>query len=530
MLDFMRKQAKSWMMKVILGLIIVVFVFYFGTTRGGKDAQVIAKIGGKSITYADYNRKYSDLYEAYRRYLGGSLPEDFLKSMNVKQQALDTLINMNVIMTRAEELGISASEDEIRAAIMFYPAFLRNGTFDERLYNQALRQLKLTPEEFEKDQKINIIASKLESLIKGGAQVSDQELFDFYALQGDQINIDFIRISPKDLTGRVHPSDAELEKYLKENGDAFRVPEKIQARYLFFAAENYSGSMKVSEQDIEEYYSFHKAAYEKEGEKTLTAARRGKIAAELKTAKALDIASQEVKKARDTIYQYDNFDEYARKINLAPRSTEFFSANKPPAELAQIKDIQKYLADLRKGDLSPILSTPSGFYLLKITDTKPPYIPALKEIREEVAGKYAEKEARILAGKEAEKILSELKKGADFKKAAQSFKSGSTGRFIPGSSIPQVGSSKELSLALFQLSQKNPYPDTAFNVNGDYFVVKFREKIPADKKEFEAQKDKLRAGYLKMKESLYFQSWLAEQKDALTKKGEMKIYKQASDL
>ena len=532
MLDFMRKQAKSWMMKVILGLIIVVFIFYFGTTRGGKEMQAVAKVGDRTITYADYNRKYYDLLEGYRRYLGGSLPEEFLKGMNLKQQALDLLINEAVVLNRASDLGISASDDEIRGSIMFYPAFQRNGVFDQRVYNQVLRQLKMTPEDFEKSQKSNIVVSKIESLIKEGAQTSDQELYDMYAMQSDQIDLEFMRISPKDFTGRVHPSDADLEKYLKDNGDAFRIPEKIQARYLSFGADNFDGSVRVSDEDINEYYSFHKAEYEKAGEKTLTPARKEKIAAEVKKTKALDIASQAVKKARDTIYQYDNLDEYAKKINLPVRSTDYFTVSKPPAELAQIKDIQKYLADLKKGDLSPILSTPTGFYLLKITDVKAAYVPSLKEAREEVARKYAEKEARVLAGKEADSALSDLKKGEDFKKVAQSkgLKIADTGRFVPGTSVPKIGTSKDMSLALIELASKKPYPDKPFLVDGDYFVVKLKDKLPADKKDFEAKKDQIRMGYLRMKETLYLQSWLNEQKDALTKKGEMKILKKASEL
>ncbi|MBW2673708.1 MAG: SurA N-terminal domain-containing protein [Deltaproteobacteria bacterium] len=34
MLQLMRKHARNWLMKVVLGIIIIVFVFYFGSMRG----------------------------------------------------------------------------------------------------------------------------------------------------------------------------------------------------------------------------------------------------------------------------------------------------------------------------------------------------------------------------------------------------------------------------------------------------------------------------------------------------------------
>ncbi len=530
MLELMRKHAKSWMMKVILGLVIIVFIFYFGSMGGDKGAEALVKIEGKKITNAEYYRHYEDIYNNYKRYFGGNVPDPLMKEL--KKQTLDSLINRTIIGNRAADLGITASEDEIKASILFQPMFQRNGAFDERMYQQYLRSIKMTAEEFEKNQRGTIITAKLESLIKEGAQVSDQELFDVYALQSGKINVDFIRISAADFRNRVKPTEAELEKYLKDNGSAFRVPERIQARYLFFDGNDYTGPVRVSEKDVEEYYALHRAEFEKSGQKTLTPALRGKITSDLKLSKGLDDAYQAVKKARDTIYQYDNLDEYAKKNNLTVRSTEFFPKSNPPSEFAQIQDIQKYLDDLKKGDLSPILSTPRGFYLLKIADLKPSYVPPLSEIRDSVSRRYVEREAMVLAGKEADQLLSAGRKGEDFRKLAQSkgLKVAETGLFTPGVETPKIGKSRELGLALYQLTAKNPYPERVFNIGDDYIVLKFRDRGAIDKQDFEKNKAALKAGYRRMKEGLYFDSWLAEQRDTLTKKGELTIYKQASEL
>ena len=532
MLSFMRKQAKSWIMKIILILIIVVFIGYFGSRQGDQDAQAIVKVEDKVVTRSDFARKYDDLYKGYRKYLGGNVSEEMLKKLNLKQQALDALINQAIISNYAQKLGLAVSEEDVRDAILGYPAFQSNGVFDPQVYRQLLRDNDLTPADFEKIQQEIMTTAKVESLIKGSAQASDRELFDIFTLQNGKINIQFLRIAPKAFADRVKPSNADLEKYLKDNGNQFRVPEKIQARYISFPAERFVGSARITDADINEHYSFRKAAYEKAGEKSLTPALKEKIIAELKSVKAMEIASQEVKKARDTIYQYDNMDDYAQKNRLQIQQTDFFTVSSPPAELAQIKDIQQQLTGLKKDDLAPIMTTPNGYCLLKVASVKSSYVPALSEVRDGVVKQFTGQEAAKLAQKEAENILETLKKGTAFETAAraQGQPLSETGLFTPNVNIPKIGASKDLAFALLELSEKKPYPDTIFAVDGDYVVVKFEGRSTVDPKEFETKKQELKANYLRMKQSILFQSWMEEQKATLTKKGLLKTYKQAADL
>jgi hypothetical protein len=67
-------------------------------------------------------------------------------------------------------------------------------------------------------------------------------------------------------------------------------------------------------------------------------------------------------------------------------------------------------------------------------------------------------------------------------------------------------------------------------INGDYIIVRLKGRAAVDRKDFEANKTGLKTSYLKMKETAYFQSWLSGQKEALLKKGDLKIYKQPSEL
>ena len=96
-------------------------------------------------------------------------------------------------MKKAQDLKIMVTDDEIRTYISLIPAFQRDGVFDSRLYQQMLRYNKITPEDFENDQRKSLLIMKVEDLIQDGIHVSDQEVRNFYQAQSEKINLAFIR-------------------------------------------------------------------------------------------------------------------------------------------------------------------------------------------------------------------------------------------------------------------------------------------------------------------------------------------------
>ena len=118
----------------------------------------------------------------YRQRLGQNLTEDVIKSLNLKQQALDNLVNQTVLLAKAEEMGIRVSDEEVQAIIMLQPAFQRDGVFDPKRYEQLLRYQKMSPEEFEALQKKAIMVAKVQDIFRQGVKVSEKELQDLYTL------------------------------------------------------------------------------------------------------------------------------------------------------------------------------------------------------------------------------------------------------------------------------------------------------------------------------------------------------------
>ena len=174
----MIKQAGSWVIKILLGAIVIVFVFWgvgsFRAERGGR----VALVNGDQITLDEYREAYNNLIERLRRRFGNNLDEDMLKQLQVKRQALNQLINNILLVQESKRLKFRVSEKELADAISNFEAFQRAGMFDSRLYRNVLDRLRMTPETFEVAQKNEMMIDKLRTLITRSAKISDQEALE----------------------------------------------------------------------------------------------------------------------------------------------------------------------------------------------------------------------------------------------------------------------------------------------------------------------------------------------------------------
>jgi hypothetical protein len=156
----------------------------------------------------------------------------------------------------------------------------------------------------------------------------------------------------------------------------------------------------------------------------------------------------------------------------------------------------------------------------------------LSEIEREVARQFVEGESVRLCKKDAEVILESLKKGEAMRKISQEkgLNIEETGLFLPGSTIPKFGFSKELSGALIQISEGNPYPDNVYYINGSFIIVKFKERGKLNTDDFEAKKTALKNLLLRMKKNEHMLSWIEKNKEAMIKDGKLKFTKDLKDI
>lgn len=533
MLTFMRKHAKNWMMKAVLLIIIVVFIFYFGSTGGNRKAEMIALVNDTPVSYGQYREAYETLLNFYREQLKGAFTEEVLKSLNLKERAMNQVIEEQVLVARASEMGIDVTDEEVRSAVTSFPAFQRNGVFDMEQYQRALRYYRMAPEDFERQQRRALVRSKVGNLVREAAKVSKKETENLFSAQFGKIDLEFVKF-PVGKGGNADPGREALEAFFKEKAERFRVPEKIKIRYVAFRGADYTEAGEIGEEAVLEVYNGGQESFLfEDGNRKPLSKVREEILSFLRNRKGMVRAQEEARKAYESIYQERNFDEFVKERNLGLLESEWFPRDKVPADLEGVENLTEKLARAEKGDLGPFLRDDKGFYIIEVADIEPSSIPPLDAVKAPVIRAYNEEKALEAAKGKAEAFLDEVGKGADFGKAAagRGLAVSETGLFQPLTAyIPKIGESRELAASVMELSADNPVAGKAYFSKDGFFVVRLKGRQPFDVGEFAGKEEQLRKNFLQYKEEELFNAWMSATKETMSRDGRLKIYADPSSL
>jgi parvulin-like peptidyl-prolyl isomerase len=165
MLKAMRQNAKYFY--VLFFIVILSFVFWgVGTVDKSDQRDIVAEVGHFKITAQDYWQTYDRVFKMYREVYKDKFDEAMQERLKLKESVLHSLVENKVLLTVAERNGITVSDAELNEAIKHEPAFMQNGVFDTRVYQNRLRLSRLTPEAYETSKKEELIVDKMRHLIE----------------------------------------------------------------------------------------------------------------------------------------------------------------------------------------------------------------------------------------------------------------------------------------------------------------------------------------------------------------------------
>src|SRR5205823_11388628 len=142
MLDVMRSNAKSSLIALIFGAIILTFIFSFGRGSSGFRTRTpetwAAKVNGELVTASDFSRAYSNRFRQMSSMRGGKYTTDNAKQDNLKSETLKGLVDQELIAQQADDLGIRVSDAEVADAIAKSPQFQQEGESNYEYYKRLV--------------------------------------------------------------------------------------------------------------------------------------------------------------------------------------------------------------------------------------------------------------------------------------------------------------------------------------------------------------------------------------------------------
>ncbi len=369
MLDFLRKRKRNWIIILFLGVIIVSFSLFVGSSKFGDSLGAeVAEINGETISQREFAMHYEREVQRYRELLKGSLTPEMLKGLNIKGNLVETLIQKKLLLQEARSLGLSASDDDLATHLAKAPEFQIAGRFSKDRYLQVLQANRFLPAQFEEDQRDQLTIQRLYSVILDAVHVTDAEVRERYRIEQEKINLNYLKLAISDFAPQVKMTEDDIKKYYERNKDSLREPLKIQVEYLSYPYDQFTSSVEVNEKEIEEYYKtnlntqFHKPKEAKVRYISIGLAPGADASRKKRHTRRAEAVVKEARAGKD-------FAQLAQRESNDPTSAKggdagWIAAGQMPPQ------IEKAIFSLGKGGVSDPIESPGGFQIFKVEDTK----------------------------------------------------------------------------------------------------------------------------------------------------------------
>ncbi len=242
----MRENTK-WVMLIVAVAFVGLMVFEWGMDLTGQSsAQLtggeVGEVNGETITYQEYITTYQRLYQQEQQARTETITA--AENKQIEDAAFDQIVMQRLIEQELRRRGIVVTNQEVADAARFAPppefmsdpAFQTDGQFDLTKYqsylanqvtDEGLRSLEAYYREL-------IPRSKLYFQVVAGVYPTDAELWRIWRDLNETATVDFIALDPNEMVpeSEVSITDAEIQRYYRENREDFERPARANVRYV----------------------------------------------------------------------------------------------------------------------------------------------------------------------------------------------------------------------------------------------------------------------------------------------------------
>lgn len=308
----------------------------------------------------------------------------------------------------AELAGITATDEEVMAAIRHDPSFQANGAFSFRLYQAILRDNSLTPERYEASLKRRLTLSRVARTVLGtAAWASPMELDQAIADMTDVFTVKVASFSQKPSAAEaVTIDDAGVKAWYDENVKSLELPERVKIRYAAFdtTKPEILAAQKVTEDDLRDRYDTTIEKYtstDTNGVEVVKAFEevKGEIEADLRKTLALEDVQRNLNQRAYAVKPAagaSRLDEIAKECGVEVMTSDWFATDggyqegfmkRPYQILPGAKGFVEAVAELdpENDDLKyGIVASDKLVWLIEKAETSAKHTPTFEEAKEAI--------------------------------------------------------------------------------------------------------------------------------------------------
>ena len=496
MLTQMRENVGSWIIKLLLGAIVVVFILWgVGPDQKNPNA-IVATVDGKPIGYMEFSRTYQNLLENVRRQFGDSVNEEMINALNLKEQAVNQLVDRRVILNAADKMGFEVADEELAMSIAAIPAFQSESGFNTAAYQQVLSRMGLTPEAFETLQREDLLIQKVNDFIGRTVNVSADEAIAWYQWQNTTIDMEYLLVDPARYTD-IAVDDESQRTFFEANKDNYQTAPKIKARYLVLRPADYRSRVQLEDDEIKTYYEENQDEFYSPE----TVEARHIL---IKLDKDADEKTVEAGRARavaihERILKGEDFAELAKELSEGPSKSQggylgTFGRGR------MVKPFEDQAFAMQTGDISEPIRTDFGWHIIKVEKRNAAQTLTLAVSEDKIRGQLSDKKARALALEDAESAYDMSYGGDDLLAAAERLGVAvtTTEALARNDTVPGVADSEKFLSTAFSLDAM--VVSDVQELGDGFYIIQTLEKIPSEIPAFETVQERVQQDLISEKQ------------------------------
>lgn len=457
-----RISARNVTSILIFGAIVMVFVFFGLPGKMGMGVGSVARVNETLISVAEFQKeeqRVQKMQEYYAQMLGQPVNFDAERQRDIRHNAIQRLVNMELLSQAGHDQGIKASNNEIIDQIRQIPEFQQDGRFQSDLYFRLLEANRLSANEFESSVRKQVEQTRTQKVFEIAATPSQLELDQQRALREIKWNVAFVRLNSAAEGKASAALQAEAKKALANPDFLKRVEDEYKANI-----QEYSKKEQVKAQHI------------------LVGFKNGDVESEKKAEEKIKAIQERAKK--------EDFGKLASEVSEDPGSKGkkgdlgFFSRGK------MVPEFENAAFGAPVGEVIGPVKSQFGYHLIKVNEK---LSANLEEQRQNIAEKILAREALDKNMKKIEEALAqgnESALNAELKELGLQWQE--TGYFDLGAEMIPKLEGENTASAVFQLSPSKPLSSQIVRSGGEKFILKLKETKKETVANADADKDNLK--------------------------------------
>jgi len=369
MITWMQRHRKYLVVTIWISTIAFIGAGFvgWGQYSYGDKAGAVAKVGDVSITAAELQKSYSNLFNQYNQLFQGKFDEKQAKQFGLQRQALRQLVNQALVLNLAQSYGLIVTDEELWNIIKSQPLFAKDGSFDKTVYAEALKQNRLTIKEYEESMKKELLIQKTLYLLASRGNAIEEKTLSSALGVSDKISYKLLTPNAITLTA----DEASLKSFWEKRQKEFNTEPSYTVEYVTQTPV----ALAYSDKEISEYYEMNRQLL-KDGD--------GKILS-LADAKPMIVAALNDKATeKEALRLYIDYKKDALASATTVKKAAFTTANSPfdpelTKEIAALDDQKPFLKPRKVGN---------DYVVVKLQKVDPARVKTFEEAKTEVSSLY----------------------------------------------------------------------------------------------------------------------------------------------